>query len=154
MRASPDLGEALRPVASDGMDDVGLPSAADWVLIESAPKGDSEDDFRIVAGSGRGDSACRIISGSAALRRVLLRLAPRQVILDFHVSFQRGLDLLRVLKKDFPGLNLLARVRLPNAAHPEPLYFAVEVGPAGVSFHRVSASDEADSTPGQRVEIA
>jgi hypothetical protein len=130
------------------MNDVELPSA-DWVLIESSPKGDSEEDFRIVAGSEAGDSACRTITGSAALRRLLLRLAPRQVILDFHVSFQRGLDLLRVLKQDLPGMNLLARVRLPSTAHPEPLYFAVEVGTAGVSFHRVSTSEESESGAGE-----
>ena len=120
-----------------------LPSA-DWVLIESAPKGDSEDDFWIVAGGGEGDPECRAISGSTALREVLQRLAPRRVILDFHISFQRGLDLLRTLKEDFPALNLLARVRLPNAVHPHPLYFAVEVGTAGVSFHRVPGSDESE----------
>ncbi len=109
------------------MDDVNLLSA-DWVLIESSAKSDSDDDFRIVAGNGAGDPECGTIPDSAALRRVLRRLAPRRVILDFHVSFRRGLDLLRVLKNDFPGLSLLARVRLPNGAHPEPLYFSVEVG--------------------------
>jgi hypothetical protein len=125
---------------------------AEWVLIESAAKGESDDDFRIVAGNGAGEEF-RTISGAPALRGALQRLAPRRVILDFHVSFQRGLDLLRILKKDFPGLSLLARVRLPNGAHPEPLYFAVEVGTAGVSFHRLSGDDGHDASP-PPIEIA
>jgi hypothetical protein len=135
------------------MDDVDF-HPADWVLIESPAKSDSEDNFRIVAGNGAGSPKSRTISGAPALRRTLQRLAPRRVILDFHVSFQRGLDLLRILKNDFPGLSLLARVRLPNATHPEPLYFAVEVGTAGVSFHRLSGEDERDSSAPPPIEIA
>jgi hypothetical protein len=112
--------------------------ATEWVLIESAAKSESEEDFLILSGGSASDPEVRAISGAAALLETLRRLAPRRVILDFQISFRRGLNLLRTLKSAAPELKLLARVRSLGSLCAEPLYFSVEVGTLRVSFHRVS----------------
>jgi hypothetical protein len=114
--------------------------AADCVLIGSDGRSDSEDDFLVVSSRGASSIEVWTISGGAALLDALRRLAPRRVLLDFQVSFHRGLDLIRSLKHASPELNVIARVRSEPSAGAiggEPLYFAVEVDPAKVSLHRL-----------------
>jgi hypothetical protein len=111
----------------------------DWVLIQSAGKGESEEDFLLFL-SGRGASGvrARAVSGSKVLLETLRRLGPRRVILDFQVSFRHGLSLLRALKSASPEMTLLARLRSLRRICAEPLYFSVDVRTSGaVALHRV-----------------
>jgi hypothetical protein len=112
----------------------------DWVLIQSAGKGASEEDFLILlSGGGASDAKARAVSGSKVLLETLRRLGPRRIILDFQVSFRHGLNLLRALKSASPEVKLLARLRSLSSICAEPLYFSVDVRTSGaVSLHRVS----------------
>lgn len=112
----------------------------DWVLIQSAGKGASEEDFLILlSGRGTSDAEARAVSGSKVLLETLRRLSPRRVILDFQVSFRHGLNLLRALKRVSPEVKLLARLGSLGSICTEPLYFSVDVRTSGtVSLHRVS----------------
>lgn len=111
----------------------------EWVLIESAAKSESEDDFLVHSVGQDSDPEIRTIRGAAALLEVLRALAPRRVIFDFQISFQRGLSLLQTLKSLFPELNLIARVRSLRSMCVEPHYFSVQLRSSGVSLHSVGA---------------
>ena len=113
---------------------------SDCVLIGSDGRSDSEDDFLVVSSLGASSIQVWTISGAAALLDALRRLAPRRVLLDFQVSFRRGLDLIRSLKNASPELKVIARVRSApslGSIGAEPLYFSVEVESAKVSLHRL-----------------
>jgi hypothetical protein len=112
---------------------------SDCVLISDG-RSDSEDDFLVVSSLGASSLEVWTISGAAALLDALRRLAPRRVLLDFQVSFRRGLDLIRSLKNACPELKVIARVRSATSLRSngaEPLYFSVEVESAKVSLHRL-----------------
>jgi hypothetical protein len=109
----------------------------DFALVESAGKGEYEEDFVVLSGRGGSDLEVRRISGAAALLEALRALAPRRVILDFHASFRRSLELSRALKRGAPELALVARVCPPGSNRAEPLYFSVEVRTSRVSLHRM-----------------
>jgi hypothetical protein len=114
--------------------------ASDCVLIESDDRSGCEDDFVILSSRGLSTLEVRTISGAAALLETLGRLAPRRVLVDFHVSFQRGLDLIRSLKRASPESKLIARVRSTprlRSLRAEPLYFAIEVNTSKVSLRRL-----------------
>lgn len=108
--------------------------ASDCVLIGSDGRSESEDDFLVLSSRGASSLEVWTISGAAALQDALRRLAPRRVLLDFQVSFRRGLDLIRGLKRASPELNLIARVCSTRSL---PLYFAVEVKTSKVSLRRL-----------------
>lgn len=121
----------------------------DWVLIQSADKGESEDFFLTLSGGGASGAETRAISGTRALVLTLRRLAPRRVILDFQVSFRHGLKLLRALKSTSPEVKLLARLRSLRSICARPLFFSVDVRTSGaVSLHRVEGvCGQADDFP-------
>ncbi len=83
----------------------------DFLLVENTGNGESEEEFVVLSGRGASELDVRRISGASALLEALRGLAPRRIILDFHVSFGRGLDLLRALKIGAPEPTLVARVR-------------------------------------------
>jgi len=121
--------------------------ATDWVLSESAGSTGSEEDFVLWScGNGTGPKV-RAVSGAAALLEVLRRSFSRLVILDFQVSFQRGLSLLQAMKAAAPETEILVCVTSPRSTTDEPLHFSVDLRSSGVSLHRVVPGEQGREAP-------